>query len=370
MAAAAARRRKASPLAFSGDIAVDATGSIHAPAPQASPSTRGVWSSPRKGICDIGEEAGGQVDVSDSHRAPHGGSASVRNEEAGRRGVVAGDCLQPSACVDVGRPVEPVQSSSDVLRERERTLDDRERTLCAREHAINRRALTSTVTPGGAEMLHVGTNEALGANGTTAKRRPQSARDRSSSKDEEGREASMIARCKALGLARRKAAMVAALAAAQQRKTRTNGSDTQTSRQQLAPGCPKREESVILENSEGNTSTIDASTRSKEQLGAKEVVSDPRNRGTRGYGGHSSAVSDDVDETALIQSSGAVAARAPSRPQSASVPRHSGVCPRPRPRSAAMSPRLCVGSKVDGHGGGQLALGGRKEDDKTFTAVR
>lgn len=314
LAAAAARRRDSSPLVFSGDVDV----------PPDAALLRSLSARPETNSTSSGSGSGGSSEA-----------------RCGGRGQ--GSCGSRSGAGDGRRGGSRQSRCESSLQKREQRLNEREAALRRREDAMavasvagdanttgmlteprpprrerDRPASATALRRHGGnrqqeEKIRPGSQPASSPAGGSNDGRPKcarSSRDSLETSRAKKEEAALIARCRALGTARRKAATEA------------------TRRRESLEKAPTRPEPEANRQRSGDTPTTAV---------ARPGVDDAA-----------------ADTTAAVGTAAtAVAARAPSRPQSAVATRRPGPggCPRPtiRPRSASTS------RSNDGRGDGARA---------------
>lgn len=351
-AAMAASRRDKSPLAFSGDVRPDAEATRAAPSTPSRPPD----STPRP-------------ETSSANRGANGGGVDAG--ATGRGARVAG--------------ARQEGSDSDTLRERERQLDAREHVLREREDAMTNQQRASggaAIEASGradsrrpksererleAEVAKVHQGEArrdrrpgphaaavetrppsfAGCfNSTNSKCRPESTCSRLSLRSRAEDEGSLIAKCRALGVARRRAAA----------DRRRHPSATTRPPSRPAAQQQQRPETVIVGRSQNQA------TRLPEKSGRPPTVPVPSKSTAVTAATAPSAAKEqrrrieatnlEEAETCSVDGPVVVEGRTPSRPQSANAARRGRTYPRPRPRSAASSRSNGAGS--DEQRGGRL----------------
>lgn len=365
-AAMAASRRAKSPLAFSGDVRPDAE------------ATRAVPSAPSR--------------PPDNPPCPENSST---NKGANGGGVDAG--ATGGGAREAGARQEG--SDSDALRERERRLDARERVLRELEDAMtnqqrasggagveasvraNSRRPKSERERLEAEVAKVHQGEACSDrrrgphvaavetrppsfagcfNSTSSKCRPESACSRLSLRSRAEGEASLIAKCRAVGVARRRAAA----------DRRRHPSATTRSPSRPAAQQQQRPETVVTGRSQNQAIRVPESSgrpptvpvpRKSTAVTATTAPSAPKEQRQR-----IETANLEATETCSVDGLVVVEGRTPSRPQSANAARRGRTCPRPRPRSAASSRSNGAGS--DEQRGGRL--GGLGAGRNGVSAVR
>lgn len=417
MAAMAASRRKEPPLTFSGDVVLsDAEATTHG-ALNALPSRSPETSSPRPETSSTNSSASSATGRARGSRDGGGGGQHGPlpvNASSGGGGMGVGGTGQ-GARVVVGARREG--SGSDVLRERERQLDARERALREREDAIARQQQRAVVTPGSniggirsggaagevtnnapakserqrleAEVTKVRKGEVDGqrqpgrraasvetrppsssssstecfSGNNDEDLRPESARNPLSRRSRAEGEASLIARCRALGAARRKAAASRRRSSA--RAKSSNRPETQT--HQWPGGVTtadrnQKQATRLLPGRSGRPPIIPAPKKTATALTTSTAYSAAKEQRRR----IETAKLEATETTRSIDGPVVTEGRIPSRPQSANAARRGRTCPRPRPRSAASSRSNGAGS--DGHRG--ECLGGLGEDINGISTVR
>lgn len=372
--ALAARCRDNSPLIFSGDVVAPDTAVTRKVARSEAVSSKGSGSG--SGEAGRGGRHPSKIgNVADGvGKPPDGGThrAHKVSESGTRQGSAQG---------------------SDLLRERERVLDAREGELRKREDAANRRGFATTTSRstgegqkhaaasgraaattvsghtqpqssrparerpasatarqpqnGQAQKLRGASMSYIASGGGSG--RPQSAGSRRSIQSRAGEEANLIARSRALGATRRKAATQRQQATASRLPSQPKTHEHQRSESVVA----SRDDAVTgIKSGKPPKVPVPTPNEPHRAVGAKRKETKTRDR----IGGEFSlpchptiARKDDDGKVTELRPGGAVAARIPSRPQSAKAASRGERYSRPRPRSATTL--RSRGGKSDGFDG-------------------